>query len=123
MRRVRQRAMSPPESTGRRVRGVSLASAAIAVAAFLTLVGLAAGFGIGTSCTDAYNCTRERCPAACDRIDVAVWANTVGQLVLLGLATAVLIRGRSRTTALALIVLGLSTALAAGSLALASSWR
>jgi hypothetical protein len=115
--------MSTPQNTGPRDRGALLACAAIALAAVLIVVGLAAGFGIATSCTNAYSCTAERCPAVCDRIDVAVWANSAGQLVLLGLAVLVLVRRPARTSALALTVLALSAGLAAGSLALAQSWQ
>ncbi|MGI8659860.1 MAG: hypothetical protein ACR2LH_02305 [Thermoleophilaceae bacterium] len=115
--------MSTPQNTGPRDRGALLACAAIALAAVLTLTGLAAGFGISTSCTNARGCTAERCPAVCDRIDIAVWANSAGQLVLLGLAAVVLVRRPARTSALALILLALSTGLAAGSLALAQSWQ
>ncbi len=115
--------MSTPDKTSQPDRGALLACAAIALAAVLILAGLAAGFGISTSCTNAYGCTAERCPAVCDRIEVAVWANSVGQLALLGVATVVLVRRPARTTALALIVLALCTGLAAGSLALAQSWQ
>lgn len=115
--------MNPPQDTRRRDRGALLAGAALALAAVLILTGLAAGFGISTSCTNAYGCTAERCPAACDRVETAVWANTVGQAALLGVALVVLIRRPARTTASALIVLALSIALAAGSLALAQSWQ
>jgi hypothetical protein len=117
--------MRTPQNTNRhrRQRGALLACAAIALAAVLIVVGMAAGFGISTSCTNAYGCTAERCPAVCDRIDIAVWANSAGQLVLLGLAAVVLVRRPARTSALALILLALSTGLAAGSLALAQSWQ
>jgi hypothetical protein len=115
--------MTTPQNTSRRDRGALLSVAAIALAAVLILTGLAAGFGISTSCTNAYGCTAERCPAVCDRVETAVWANTVGQTALLGVAVVVLIRRPARTTASALIVLALSIALAAGSLALAQSWQ
>jgi len=115
--------MSTPENTGPRDRGALLACAAIALTAVLLLVGLAAGFAISTSCTNAYSCTAERCPAVCDRVDSAVWTNGVGQLVLLGLAAVVLVRRPARRSALALTVLALSIGLAAGSLALAQSWQ
>lgn len=115
--------MSTPEDTSRHDRGALLAGAAIALSTVLIVAGLAAGFGISTSCTNANGCTAERCPAVCDRIEVAIWANSIGQLALLGLATVVLIRRPARTSALALIVLALSTGLAAGSLALAQSWQ